>query len=915
VIYGATATYAIFFPVSLVKDTVAHTWQFTAYVQNLLKQPIGTLNGSTVTGVKVFISDFHVTAGTGTVSVANADGTSTFTAPNQPYFNYNQIVTPSGYTSNKLWKFNVPNTVTAVSMSILISTDFPAEQNVTALPPATKPTWFSNDSSWVGPEHNDFLKRVITLCFRDATTLPDRQLAVAYVNGTVVGGAPMSTGDGCYYVQVADDGSGTQLDGAVTRLKTLPQVEVAAPTYGASPASLKPRDGPNWTEWKLWPDSIGEEDNWALEAINAPMAWGCSTGSTDAQISVIDHNFLDEELSSNVASGSSNLNAYPVDTLQHGARVSAVLAARGNNSSGMTGVMWRAGLRLVELSDYYKPTFADYGQLIEQEGTAGVKVVNISYWKNWRRRLSTKADTAKVFEAFNAMMFYLRRSSNSKHLPLIVTVAGDSNFDAFQSVMPILHDSLPLRSLIVAGSTRKRTHSTKYSGYGRLVDVYAPGEDLTSNYIQAQGDTVVEGSADGTSFSAPLVAGTAGLLLSFDSTIMVDSLRAYILEGAERGNRSITGPDGTQHYLTNAYESLKRAAERPGAPLCGNRVWSVNGRVVAMRDSTVRDTLFSTGESGGYMTVMHGGHRIDFFGDSSFKSRAFVLKGNAWTEAANPDTLPSAITGGSAYSELQLSHNGDSVVLVQASQSATAEQFNVSVKAVATGTTHSLSTITVPLANNTSHFCRQQGATFHTDTFPPFTVHFTGYVCGDTTGVDGSFQTADARAAYSPLGDRVIVTINRRTTQTTAIQTWQTCPWSTPDPSTGVQQVQCRSSSYQETDSAALVYGVRTADGVATQLPSPAAGDVFWSAVSEPGVELVTGIGAITTTWQSLPLANATWSSTNTSLLVNNCRLEYRTLATGAVNLTVATNDPCTAGGIEGTGTFSPRRVANSGVY
>ena len=71
VIYGATATYAIFFPFNLVKDTVAHTWQFTAYMQNLLKQSIGTLNGTTTTGVKIFVTDFHASAGTGAVSVAN----------------------------------------------------------------------------------------------------------------------------------------------------------------------------------------------------------------------------------------------------------------------------------------------------------------------------------------------------------------------------------------------------------------------------------------------------------------------------------------------------------------------------------------------------------------------------------------------------------------------------------------------------------------------------------------------------------------------------------------------------------------------------------------------------------------------------------------------------------------------------
>jgi hypothetical protein len=268
VIYGATATYAIFSPYNLVNDTAAHTWQFTAYLQNLLKQSIGTLNGTATTGVKVFVTDFHATSGTGTVSVANADGTGTFTATHQPYFNYNQIIAPSGYSGSKLWKFNVPNAVTAVSMSILISTDFPAEQNVSAGPPATRPTWFNDDSSWSGPQHDNYLKRVITLWFKEGTTLADRQLAIAYVNGSVVGGEPLSSGDGAYYVKVPDDGSGTQLGAAITRLKGLPQVEVATITGGVSPGSLRPKDGVDWTSWGLSPDAIGvDDDNWALSSL------------------------------------------------------------------------------------------------------------------------------------------------------------------------------------------------------------------------------------------------------------------------------------------------------------------------------------------------------------------------------------------------------------------------------------------------------------------------------------------------------------------------------------------------------------------------------------------------------------------------------------------------------------------------
>jgi hypothetical protein len=233
VIYGATATYAIFFLFNLVKDTVAHTWQFTAYLQNLLKQSIGTLDGTTTTGVKVFVTDFHAMAGTGTVSVANADGAGTFTAPNQPYFNYNQIIAPSAYSGNKLWKFNVPNTVTAVSMSILLSTDFPAEQSVTTVPPDTIAPWVRADSNVGGRSAPTnialpYAKRVLKVFFRGTATLADRQLAVAFVNGTVVGGWRAQDGvSGYYVVMVPDDGTGSGVITARSALRKLPQVQYA----------------------------------------------------------------------------------------------------------------------------------------------------------------------------------------------------------------------------------------------------------------------------------------------------------------------------------------------------------------------------------------------------------------------------------------------------------------------------------------------------------------------------------------------------------------------------------------------------------------------------------------------------------------------------------------------------------------
>ncbi len=125
VIVGGQGTY-----VQLASDNVSYdgssVFQADVTVENLIAQPMGTPDGSTVTGLKVF---FHsgptVTSGSGTVSVANADGTDTFTAADQPYFAYNTILQQSEVSAAKTWQWNVPPSAATFEFSVYVSTDIP----------------------------------------------------------------------------------------------------------------------------------------------------------------------------------------------------------------------------------------------------------------------------------------------------------------------------------------------------------------------------------------------------------------------------------------------------------------------------------------------------------------------------------------------------------------------------------------------------------------------------------------------------------------------------------------------------------------------------------------------------------------------------------------------------------------------
>lgn len=96
---------------------------FDATLKNLLVFKMGTPDGATVEGIKVFFyAGPTVTRGSGAVSVRNPDGQETFNNGDQPYFRYAQIVGLNETTAAKRWEFDVPASVQAFSFKVYVQT-------------------------------------------------------------------------------------------------------------------------------------------------------------------------------------------------------------------------------------------------------------------------------------------------------------------------------------------------------------------------------------------------------------------------------------------------------------------------------------------------------------------------------------------------------------------------------------------------------------------------------------------------------------------------------------------------------------------------------------------------------------------------------------------------------------------------
>ena len=101
-------------------------FQFDVTVQNLMNEAIGTPDGTVADpdGIQVFFSSGPtVTSGTGSMSVANADGTGTFTGANQPYFAYHQILAKNATSSAHTWQLQVTGSVNTFSFIVYVETD------------------------------------------------------------------------------------------------------------------------------------------------------------------------------------------------------------------------------------------------------------------------------------------------------------------------------------------------------------------------------------------------------------------------------------------------------------------------------------------------------------------------------------------------------------------------------------------------------------------------------------------------------------------------------------------------------------------------------------------------------------------------------------------------------------------------
>lgn len=490
-----------------------------------------------------------------------------------------------------------------------------------ASPPALLPNPYFVDSD---PHLGMSLSR-LWVGFLPGLTPAEKEAALSPLGPfQVVGGFPSSAADGYYYVSFTPAETLAELYALQQAVKADPRVYDVGALLPTSGAGLAPDDGPAWSGWSFEPDQSLSAPRWALEQVMAPLAWGCETGATTPElIAVLDYGFQDhEDLAANLV-----YRTPQVSEGSHGTAVASIIAARGNNGQGMTGMMWRASLEAYDVAPVpgEGPAWEVSFQRLETVLSAA-QVINLSIsfpdrpeglsievYENWRAQ-------------YEESLFKVLRSVPESELPLLVVAAGNEGGDSRVNVYPLAVDSFPDRVIVVAGTERDPFDSSGEVGlafgsnHGPLVSIAAPGAG-----VFALDSTQTPSSRYGTSFAAPLVTGAAGLVRSAVPHATAPELRRAVLNGAMNGGRSVRGHG---FPVLNVYEALKAAAEEPGGNTCGAGIVAIGDDVLVQR-ANGWETIASVGFTIENLEAVHGG-RVLLTGSSGTQHSVLALDQSGW---------------------------------------------------------------------------------------------------------------------------------------------------------------------------------------------------------------------------------------------------------------------------------------------
>jgi subtilisin family serine protease len=318
---------------------------------------------------------------------------------------------------------------------------------------------------------------------------------------------------------------------------------------------------------------------WALTKIQAPQAWGITTGKSNIVVAVSDtgvdylHEYLIDSMWTNpneipgngidddhngciddihgcdVAEDTGDPMPPPTSRSHiHGTHVAGIIGATLNNLKGISGAS--PGTKIMAIKGFKNNLDGitdgiDLIKTLYYAANNGARVINCSWGRKGTPTFAEK-------DAFNYAL--------SKGV-VVVVAAGNSNLDA-SGFSP---GSIP--GVINVGASDSNDQIADFSNWGSRVDLLAPGgkgydslgvmiDPILSTLPRSQG---LYGTLIGTSMAAPYVAGAAALVLSVNSNFSPADVTSILkLSGDMIHVRTIGGKEFDYPRL-NLFTAVKLA--------------------------------------------------------------------------------------------------------------------------------------------------------------------------------------------------------------------------------------------------------------------------------------------------------------------------------------------------------------------
>lgn len=330
------------------------------------------------------------------------------------------------------------------------------------------------------------------------------------------------------------------------QLEGNPWIEYAEVDPIGTGGSTFPTDPDFGQQWHLYNPA---STNRIRADIHAPEAWDTTMGSTNILVAVLDTG-LDMTLSefSNRWVAGYNFaytNGNPTDDHGHGTAVAGVLGANANNGEFGAGLDWYCKIMPIKVLNAANSGFYSWwASGVDWASANGCKVINLSSGgTNHNTTLSNAIE-----QAINSGIVFVTITHN---LGTNITFPGR------------------MSNVITVGATGMNDQRAVFSNYGPAIDLVAPGSNMV---------TVGEGGGLeawwGTSFSGPLVAAAAALLLSRDPTLSHYQVRDLLCSGADDQVGDASDTPGFDNYYgwgrLNIQSSLTLLETRPVAQLGTN---------------------------------------------------------------------------------------------------------------------------------------------------------------------------------------------------------------------------------------------------------------------------------------------------------------------------------------------------------